>query len=633
MAEWEDALKIFESIHDLISRFDERLRTSQEVYIPVRECFDMLYEYSGEGEKTENSYHGVHEVENWKLRKGVKEQYETIIQDISNKLQRACVRYHRLRTRLLFYETYCAFMDTYSMCRNERGMEAYPTETEEKYLPLTVDEKKWTELCENMDIVSDVDKTYFKSQLKNNTELKGSVIKLAMRRRLKLDRYKIFFDAVEGVYEAIEHVLDILQSHYIYTRKAPRTHAQMDQEAERYLKFELQKYDTDTPNQDIEKICISREDKQKLMVDLISSVHDLCKLKSLQKSAHIEYKNFRDCMEFIYEKVLIKRGAYTSLNYSPNEQLTTELERLLDASYGIFLNMREKYIALGQKNAYQSLESAAVFLNTVMNRLDDGKEWQAHVLKDGCWEMGGADGAMQRITVEHPMLKVAYTSREEKYCFVRSYMRKLERQCQRTSELIPVEDVDTRAAFQTFHENVSAIAKDATKVLEGWKPTYDSWLTIEPGVQATYKRWLEVEPEKREDLLMHEKYLINMRGAVHFLEKIVFDLTKVDFVWIIRFKLGDLGLKWSKKDRTCVVCLDREREVVLHPCGHYCLCKECSDHLRQCPICRQQIEYTVYFETEIAEDQPRYFQSTQFPESGGYTRRLLIQLKTLGMSI
>jgi len=141
MAEWEDALKIFESIHDLISRFDERLRTSQEVYIPVRECFDMLYEYSGEGEKTENSYHGVHEVENWKLRKGVKEQYETIIQDISNKLQRACVRYHRLRTRLLFYETYCAFMDTYSMCRNERGMEAYPTETEEKYLPLTVDEK------------------------------------------------------------------------------------------------------------------------------------------------------------------------------------------------------------------------------------------------------------------------------------------------------------------------------------------------------------------------------------------------------------------------------------------------------------------------------------------------------------
>jgi hypothetical protein len=292
--------------------------------------------------------------------------------------------------------------------------------------------------------------------------------------------------------------------------------------------------------------------------------------------------------------------------------------------------MRKKYIALGQKNAYQSLESAAVFLNTVMNRLDDGKEWQAHVLKDGCWEMGGADGAMQRITVEHPMLKVMYTSKEDKYCFVRSYMRKLERQCQSTSEVIPVEDVDTRAAFQTFHENVSAIVHG--EMLELWKPTYDSWLKIEPGVQDTYKRWLEADPEKREDLLMHEKLLINIGVAVHFLESIAIDLAKVDFEWIISFKLGNLQLKWTEKNRVCVVCLDRERDVVLDPCRHYCLCMECSDRLRECPICRGRIEYTVDFATVIAEGQDFYL-SAQFPEFGGYTRRLLIELETLGMSI
>jgi hypothetical protein len=229
MAELEDALKIFEAIYDLIEVHDETLRASQEVYMPVRECFDMLYEYIGEGQKNEESYDGVHEEENWKLRDSVKIVLQMrdsvkivlLIQDISKKLQRACVTYHRLRTRLLYYETYCAFMDTYSMCRNMRGMEAYPTETEEKYLPLTVEEKKWTELCENMDIVSDVDKNYFKSQLKNNTELKGSVIKLAIYRRLKLDIYKRLM-AVEGVYNAIDEVLDILQSHYICTRKAPR---------------------------------------------------------------------------------------------------------------------------------------------------------------------------------------------------------------------------------------------------------------------------------------------------------------------------------------------------------------------------------------------------------------------------
>jgi hypothetical protein len=628
----QDALKIFESIHDLISQFDERLRASQEVYIPVRKCFDMLYEYIGKGEKTEKSYHGVHEDENWKLRDSVKEQYETIIQDISKKLQRACVTYHRLRTRLLFYESYCAFMDTYSMCRNMRGMEAYPTETEEKYIPLAMDEKKWTEFCENMDIVSDVDKTYFKSQLKNNTELKGSVIKLAICKRQKLDIYKRFM-AVEGVYEAIDDVLDILQSHYIYTRKAPRTHAQMDREAERYLKFELQKYDTNTPNQDIEKICISREDKKKLMVDLISSVYDLCKLKSLQRSAQTEYKNFWEVVEVIYKKVLYKNmNGVTSLNYSPSEQLTTELERLLDESYGIFLKMRKKYLNLGQRTFYQSLESDVVFLNTVMNRLDDGKEWHAHVLKDGCWEMIGRDGAWQRITVEHPMMKVTYTSKEEKYCFVRSYMRKLERQCQSTYELILVEDIDFRVVFQSFHSHVSVMVKEHTKMLELWKPTYDNWLKIEPEVQDTYDRWLKVEPEKREDLLMHEKHLLNIGVAVHFLESIVIDLTKVDFEWIIRFKLGDLLLKWTKKDRTCVVCLEREREVVLHPCRHYCLCIECSNSLSKCPICRRRIEDTVDFATVITEDQP-YFLSTQFPESGGYTRRLLMELETLGMSI
>jgi hypothetical protein len=50
-------------------------------------------------------------------------------------------------------------------------------------------------------------------------------------------------------------------------------------------------------------------------------------------------------------------------------------------------------------------------------------------------------------------------------------------------------------------------------------------------------------------------------------------------------------------------------------------------------MCRRRIEYTVDFATVIAEDQPKYFQSTQFPESGGYTRRLLMELETLGMSI
>ena len=381
------------------------------------------------------------------------------------------------------------------------------------------------------------------------------------------------------------------------------------------------------------KIFIVREDKKKLMVDLISTVYALCRQKSLQRSTHPQYRDFMQLIEVIYEKVLVtnERGV-TSLNYSPSEQLTTELERLLDASYDIFLKMREKYLGTGQHSAYQSLESAAVFLNTVMNRLDDGMTWKAQ-LKDGCWEMLGRGGTLQRITVEHPMLKVMYMSKEEKYCFVTSCIRKLERQCQITYELIPVEDIDLRIEFQRFRSNVSAIAKDATKMLELWKQTYDSWLKIGSEVKDIYESWLKVEPEKREDLLIHNAHLLNIGVSVHFLENIAIDLAKVDFEWIVRFKVGDLQLNWAKKDRMCVVCLDREREVVLDPCRHYSICRECSNYLDICPMCRRRIEYVVDFADVIREDPPRYFLSTQFPESGGYTRRLLLELETLGMSI
>ena len=381
-----------------------------------------------------------------------------------------------------------------------------------------------------------------------------------------------------------------------------------------------------------EKKYRDREDKKKLMVDLISSVYALCREKSLQRSAQIEYKNFWEGVEVMYEKVLYKNtSGVTSLNYSPSEQLTTELELLLDEAYGIFLKMREKYLDIGQRSVYQSLESAEVFLNNVMNRLDDGMSWKAH-LKDGCWEMIGRDGAWQRITVENPRLKVMYTSKEEKYCFVTSCIRKLERQCQITYELIPVEDKDFRFEFQRFRSNVSAIAKDTTKMLELWKVTYDSWLKIGSEVQHTYDSWLKVETDKREDLLIHTAYLLNIGVGVHFLVSIAIDLKKVDFEWIVSFKIGDVQLNWAKKDRTCVVCLDQGREVVLDPCRHYCLCRQCSDNLSKCLMCRRRIEDVVDFAEVIRKDQP-YFLSAQFPESGGYTRRLLLELETLGMSI
>ncbi|XP_022127953.2 mitochondrial E3 ubiquitin protein ligase 1 [Pieris rapae] len=40
----------------------------------------------------------------------------------------------------------------------------------------------------------------------------------------------------------------------------------------------------------------------------------------------------------------------------------------------------------------------------------------------------------------------------------------------------------------------------------------------------------------------------------------------------------------------CVVCSDNPKEIILLPCGHVCLCEDCSENIRDnCPICRERI--------------------------------------------
>ena len=39
-------------------------------------------------------------------------------------------------------------------------------------------------------------------------------------------------------------------------------------------------------------------------------------------------------------------------------------------------------------------------------------------------------------------------------------------------------------------------------------------------------------------------------------------------------------------DDECVVCLTNSKQYAVIPCGHLCLCKECSERLTNCPVCR-----------------------------------------------
>ena len=41
----------------------------------------------------------------------------------------------------------------------------------------------------------------------------------------------------------------------------------------------------------------------------------------------------------------------------------------------------------------------------------------------------------------------------------------------------------------------------------------------------------------------------------------------------------------------CVVCLERQRQFLLRPCKHYCVCNACRNKLKnKCPICRKVIQ-------------------------------------------
>jgi hypothetical protein len=49
----------------------------------------------------------------------------------------------------------------------------------------------------------------------------------------------------------------------------------------------------------------------------------------------------------------------------------------------------------------------------------------------------------------------------------------------------------------------------------------------------------------------------------------------------------------------CVVCHENQRDTVIVPCNHLCLCSACSTValLKECPMCRKKIEklQKIYF--------------------------------------
>ena len=48
-----------------------------------------------------------------------------------------------------------------------------------------------------------------------------------------------------------------------------------------------------------------------------------------------------------------------------------------------------------------------------------------------------------------------------------------------------------------------------------------------------------------------------------------------------------------KRERSCAVCMDRQKVVMFMPCSHLAACVECSVAMTACPICRKPIQATI----------------------------------------
>jgi len=53
----------------------------------------------------------------------------------------------------------------------------------------------------------------------------------------------------------------------------------------------------------------------------------------------------------------------------------------------------------------------------------------------------------------------------------------------------------------------------------------------------------------------------------------------------------------EREDKLCVICVDKEKCIMILPCRHLCICESCQEPLRthrnNCPICRKEIKQMI----------------------------------------
>ncbi len=59
-----------------------------------------------------------------------------------------------------------------------------------------------------------------------------------------------------------------------------------------------------------------------------------------------------------------------------------------------------------------------------------------------------------------------------------------------------------------------------------------------------------------------------------------------------KLRLLERELEKEVDSKQCVVCLDKPRELMIRPCNHYCVCRNCRRKINKCPMCTRWISST-----------------------------------------
>lgn len=56
----------------------------------------------------------------------------------------------------------------------------------------------------------------------------------------------------------------------------------------------------------------------------------------------------------------------------------------------------------------------------------------------------------------------------------------------------------------------------------------------------------------------------------------------------LRTQIGQLETRLEQATRCCI-CLENQKDTMLDPCGHLCMCESCAAAVQACPVCRTRI--------------------------------------------